>query len=450
MSDSETIFVIGHRNPDMDAIASAMGYAWLLNHQSGGKAKYEAGRTGEVNKQTAFALDRFKAEAPYFVADMYRRVRDLTEPIAALQRGQNLLTAIQHIAQTRRPAAVLDADAKPIGLLSGEMLFGSLAEALSSTSVLALAKSLDQPVETAVEQAGLMLSSGERIRDVVGQVLRDAQDEFIVIDENGKYIGLCRKSALLAPPRSKLIIVDHNEPQQAVPGIEDAELLEVLDHHRLGNLPTSIPIRFRVEPVGSCSTLVAESAVDAEVTLPPALSGLMLCGILSDTLVLRSPTTTQRDIRAAKTLAAWAQLTEPDTQEAIEALGKELLSAGAGLGERAAEEIINADLKFYEQNGLSAGIAQVEVTTFSEIAPRLADLRLGLAGLAEQRKLTLAMLMVTDVVRGNSVLIVEGQPRLVASLPYRRRDDGTLDAPGVVSRKKQLLPAVLAALAQSV
>jgi manganese-dependent inorganic pyrophosphatase len=116
------------------------------------------------------------------------------------------------------------------------------------------------------------------------------------------------------------------------------------------------------------------------------------------------------------------------------------------LGTRDADHVVNADLKFYEQNGHKAGIAQVEVTNFSELAPRLSDLHTALTKLSETQQLSLALLMVTDVVRGNSRLVVVGEPRLLNALPYARLDDDTLDAPDVVSRKKQLLPAVLGAL----
>jgi len=448
MTEKESTLVIGHRNPDMDAIASAMGYAWLLSALH--NAPYMAARTGEVNAQTAFALAHFGAEAPTLVPDVYGRVGDLIEPLEALRRGETLLAAVQRIAATRHPVPIVDAEYKPLGLLSGEALFGSLAAALSSTSVLELARSLDQKVESVLDGSSITLRANERIRDVLGQVLRAAQDEFLVVDEQNTYVGLVRKSALLAPPRRKVVIVDHNEPQQAVAGLEDAELLEVLDHHRLGNMPTAMPIRFRVEPVGSCSTLVAETAFEHGLTFPSPLAGLLLCGILSDTLVLRSPTTTPRDERAALHLAELSGIAaEQDQREALENLGRDLLAAGAGLGERRAEEVINADLKFYNTNGLSAGIAQVEVTSFSELTPRLPDLLRALQTLAETHKLALALLLVTDVVRGNSRLVAVGQERLIAALPYRRLDDGTLDAPGVVSRKKQLLPAVLAALSEA-
>jgi manganese-dependent inorganic pyrophosphatase len=451
MNPPESILVIGHRNPDTDAIASAIGYAWVLNES--GSGQYVAGRTGKVNAQTAFALERFGVEAPTLVADVWGRVGDLAEKLPSLRKGQTLLEACQTIARTRRPAPLLDDGEKPLGLISGAGLFGNLAEALSSASVLALAREFDRPAETAIDPSSTILNADEHIRDVIGQALRSEQDDFVVVDDVGRYAGLCRKSALLAPPRRKLVMVDHNELGQAVPGLEEAEIIEVLDHHRLDNMPTLVPIRFHVEPVGSCSTLVAERGMERLGVLPGPIAGLLLCGILSDTLVFRSPTTTPRDHSAANHLSRMAGLVDVKADDAQVAaamteLGQALLAAGAGLGTRPAEEVINTDLKFYETGGLNVGIAQVEVASFRELAPRLNDLLEALRKLADSRKLALALLMVTDVVRGNSRLVAVGQSRLIASLPYARLDDGTLDAPEVVSRKKQLLPAVLAALSQ--
>ncbi|MBX3083433.1 MAG: DHH family phosphoesterase [Anaerolineae bacterium] len=443
-SNSDTILVIGHRNPDMDAIASAMGYTYLLN--TTGTGAYTAGRTGEVNAQTRFALEKFGMQPPPLVADVWAHVGDLAEAVPSLRKGQTLLEACQLIARTRRPAPILD-NASPVGLLTGASLFSKFVEALSSDSLLKLATELSRPVESAVDPAGTVLLAGERVRDVVGQALRSDQDEFLVLDENGKYVGLCRKSALLAPVRRKLVMVDHNELTQAVSGLEEAELVEVLDHHRLGNVPTSVPIRFHVDPVGSCSTLVTERALDMSKSFPASLAGILLCGILSDTLVFRSPTTTPRDRAVATQLGQMAGL---DGEAGIEELGQALLAAGAGLGMRTGSEIINTDLKYYDQGGIKAGIAQVEVASFGEISPRLDDLKSALGSLAASQKLGLALLMVTDVVRGNSRLVVEGQPRIISALPYARLDDETLDAPGVVSRKKQLLPAVLAAISEVV
>jgi manganese-dependent inorganic pyrophosphatase len=449
MNHPGTILVIGHRNPDTDAIASAVGYAWVLNQRGAGE--HVAGRAGEVNAQTIFALQRFGIEPPPLVADVWTRVADLAEALPSLHKGQTMLEACQSIARTRRPAPLLDDSQKPMGLLTGSGLFANLADALSSASVLALAKELDRPAETAIDPGSTVLHADDHIQDILSQVLRTEQDDFIVVDESGRYTGLCRKSALLAPPHRKVVMVDHNEPAQSVPGLEEAEIIEVLDHHRLGNMPTHVPIRFQVDPVGSCSTLVGERGIDGGYAFPTPMAGLLLCGILSDTLVFRSPTTTTRDQNAAVRLAAMAGLAqsgEEQTIASINELGEALLAAGTGLGARPAREVVNSDLKFYEAGGLNVGIAQVEVAHFRELVPRLPDLREALAELAESRNLALALLMVTDVVLGNSRLVAVGQTRLIAGLPYARLDDGTLDAPGVVSRKKQLLPAVLAVLSQ--
>jgi manganese-dependent inorganic pyrophosphatase len=450
MNNPEAILVIGHRNPDTDAIASAVGYAWVLN-QNGVELRYIAGRAGKVNAQTTFALERFGIEAPPLVTDIWARVGDLAESLPSLRKGQTLLDACKTIAHTRRPAPLLGDNQKPIGLLTGSGLFANLAEALSSASVLALAREFDRPAETAIDPGSTVLNADDHVQDIIGQLLRTEQDDFVVVDEAGRYTGLCRKSALLAPPRRKVVMVDHNEPAQSVPGLEEAEIVEVLDHHRLGNMPTVMPIAFRVDPVGSCSTLVAERGIDAGEHFPMPVAGLLLCGILSDTLVFRSPTTTERDRNAALQLAGMAGLagtTDNEKMASIQELGQSLLASGTGLGSRPAEEVISSDLKFYEAGGLSVGIAQVEVAHFRELVPRLDDLRKALADLAESRRLALALLMVTDVVLGNSRLVAVGQARVIAALPYARLDDGVLDAPGVVSRKKQLLPAVLAVLSQ--
>jgi len=448
---SEPVFVLGHRNPDMDAIASALGYAWVLNQIR--EEKYQAGRVGQPNPQTAFALDRFGVEAPPLIADVRPRVDDVCELVPHLNDSQTILEACQSIARTQRPAPLLNAQQKPVGLLTGAGLFASLADALSSTSVLALAKEFDRPAASATNGQPTILKENVFIQDVIGTVIRTGEDDFLVVDSAGRYVGLCRKSDLVSPPRHRVVMVDHNELQQAVPGLEEAEIMEVLDHHRLSSPPTQVPIRFTIEPVGSTSTLVTEEVREHHLTLPPGLAGVLLCGILSDTLIFRSPTVTQRDRRAAIELAKMAQLkpvmhTDAAVMEAIEELGSALLAAGAGLGTRPAEEIISTDFKDYAVNDYTARIAQVEVTSFAEVQNRLADLRAALETVQEQENLSLALLMITDVVRGNSRLLVVGQNKIIAALPYGHHNDGTLNAPDMVSRKKQLLPTVLAVLSQ--
>jgi manganese-dependent inorganic pyrophosphatase len=427
----------------MDSIASALGYAWLLNqvHHGG----YTPARPGEVNAQTAFALQRFEVEAPQTVIDVRPRVADIVEPVPPLEGEPTVRQASAHFAATRRSVPLLDADGRPRGLLSAPGLFGHLAGPLLAHETGSLGEVLAQPAAALLDGETILLHESDYLNEAVQRVRYVEPDDFLVVDAAGRYRGLCLASAMLEPPRQRLVLVDHNELGQAVTGAEEADIVEVLDHHRVDTVETVLPIRFQVEPVGSCATLVLEEARTRQLSFPPALAGLLLCGVLSDTLVLQSPTTTPRDHAAALTLAQLAGL-PGDSAEAIRMLGRDLLAAGAGLGTRSAEEILQADLKFYTPDDLTLAIAQVEVTGFEATEARLPELLAALRALVEARNLALALLMVTDILRGDSRLVAAGDPVLVERLPFAHLAGGLLDAPGVVSRKKQLVPAVLASI----
>jgi manganese-dependent inorganic pyrophosphatase len=269
-----------------------------------------------------------------------------------------------------------------------------------------------------------------------------------VVDENGLYGGIARQRDVLNPPRLKIILVDHNEPRQAIAALEEAELLEILDHHRLGNPHTHTPIRFTVDIVGSTSTLVSEQTADAGLSMPPNLAGALLAGLLSDTLILTSPTTTPRDKDAADRLARWAFVGgSPLKGGTIESFGKAVLGASAGLLNRTPEEVVSTDIKAFDAGGFKFAIAQVEVTDLMQLREHGAPLTRALDALKNQRGLDFAMLLVTDVVSGTSRLIISSHATpILDDLPYPPLPDGTRDAAGVVSRKKQLLPAVLGLL----
>jgi manganese-dependent inorganic pyrophosphatase len=226
-------------------------------------------------------------------------------------------------------------------------------------------------------------------------------------------------------------------------------LVEILDHHRLGNPTTHEPIRFTVDVVGSTSTLVSELTEDAGLSPPPELAGLMLAGLLSDTLIMTSPTTTLRDHAAAERLARWAFVWgTPLEGESIESYGKKVLSAGTGLSTRDAMDVVTSDMKKYDTDSIRFAIAQAEVSDLYELNEFLEPLKDALQELKERRSLDFAMLMVTDVVQGDSRLLMVDAPLVLDQLPYRPMADGTRMATGVVSRKKQLLPMVLSLLEQ--
>ena len=306
---------------------------------------------------------------------------------------------------------------------------------------------LNAPCREACSRNIPQFSANGRIRESLNRILREEGDDFFVVDEEGNYVGLCRQRELLNPPRLKLILVDHNEPRQAVASLDEAELLEILDHHRLGNPSTHSPIKFTVDIVGSTSTLVSEQIEKAGLSAPPSISGLLLSGLLSDTLILTSPTTTERDRKAAERLSRWAFIrNSPLFGETIESFGKQVLAASAGLSARSPDEILTTDLKVYESGGYRFAVAQVEVTDLMQLSEHLDPLRTALNILRDKRGLDFAMLMVTDVVRSSSRLVIPDEIPQLSDLPYPLQPDGTRFAEGVVSRKKQLIPVVLGLL----
>jgi manganese-dependent inorganic pyrophosphatase len=286
-----------------------------------------------------------------------------------------------------------------------------------------------------------------RIRDVISRILREEHNDFLIIDEKNQYMGVTRQRDVLNPPRIRVVLVDHNEPGQALGSLEEAELIEILDHHRLGNQSTHVPIRFTVDIVGSTSTLISERIEDAGLSAPPELAGILLSGLLSDTLILTSPTTTHRDKQAAERLGRWAFVrNSPLAGESVQSYGKQVVEAGAGIDTRDPKDIVGTDLKLYEAGGLRFAIAQAEVTNLMQVKDRLDALKEALNDLRGRRGLDFAMLMVTDVVDNASLLIVVNMPPVLEDLPYPVQADGTYMADGVVSRKKQLLPVVLGLL----
>jgi manganese-dependent inorganic pyrophosphatase len=306
---------------------------------------------------------------------------------------------------------------------------------------------MDMPGHEAVDRTVPQFLAGSRIRDSLNRILREERTEFWVVDDTGRYVGICRHREALNPPRMQIILVDHNEPGQAIGSIDEADIIEIVDHHRLGNNSTRTPIRFTVDVVGSTSTLISERINDAGLSAPPELAGLLLAGVLSDTLILTSPTTTPRDHEAAERLARWAFVVgSPLAGETVQSYGEKVISAGTGLATREPADIVSADLKLYEEAGMSFGVAQVEVTSLVELDEYHDSLKEALIKLRDTKGLNFAVLMVTDVVRGSSRLLLTSDVPGLGGLPYPKLPDGTYRMPGVVSRKKQLLPALLSAL----
>lgn len=442
------IYVTGHVNPDTDSIAAAVGYAWLLRERDG--LDTIAARAGAYNPQSAWVLKTLGLEAPLLLTDASPRFDSVMRRLDTTTPDRPLREAWAIASRTGGIAPILNPDGTPFGLVTGRSLFEFIHKEIGphqKQQEVLLSEILEKSCDLAADTGAPRVQASARIRDVLNRLLREEDDEFWVLDETGHYLGICRQRDLLNPPRLKLILVDHNEAQQAVPSMEEAELLEILDHHRLGNPSTHTPIRFTVDIVGSTSTLVSERIEDAGLSAPPAIAGLLLSGLLSDTLILTSPTTTERDRMAADRLARWAFVyNSPLVNETIRSYGEKVLAAGAGLGSRAPKDVVSGDMKVYTAGGYQFAISQAEVSDLYEVTDRLESLSKALHELRTSRALDFNMLMVTDVVRGSSRLLLDNPPALLENLPYPPLPDGTRLAEGVVSRKKQLLPVVLGLL----
>jgi len=445
---NSTIYVCGHLNPDTDSIASAIGYAWLLRERDG--TDTVAARAGAINAQTAWVLKTLNIEAPVLLTDASPRFESVMRRLDSTYPDSPLSEAWTIANRTGGIAPVLNEDGTPYGMVTGSSLFNYLTHQVGVKPDLkknSISEILHSPCKDAANTKVLKLQANSKIKDLLQRLLREEGDEFWVVDETGRYVGVCRQRDLLNPPRLKIILVDHNEMQQAIGSLEEAELIEILDHHRLGNPSTHTPIKMTVDIVGSTSTLVSEKIEEAGLSAPAGIAGVMLAGLLSDTLNLTSPTTTDRDKLAADRLSRWAfvrgSALEKETRDSY---GLKVLSASAGLSTRNPQDVVTGDMKIYTAGNTNFAIAQVEVSSLNEVNDRVPALMDALDYLRKTKNVDFAMLMVTDVVRGSSRLLFSNAPALLDELPYQPLPDNTRMAEGVVSRKKQLLPVVLGLL----
>lgn len=441
-------FVVGHVNPDTDSISSAIGYAWLLRERDG--MDTIPARSGVINKQTSWIMNYLGIEMPYLLTDASPRFESVARRYDTTLPDQPLSQAWSIASRTGGIAPIVNEDGTPFGLVNGTSLFHLLDQLVGPNpekKQITLQEILDLPCAQAADLNVDQFNKNTRIRELLKKVLREERNEFWVVDDNGKYVGVVRHRELLNPPRLKLVLVDHNEAQQAVSSLEEADLIEILDHHRLGNPPTNAPIKFTVEPVGSTSTLVTEQIIEAGLAPPPEIAGLLMAGIISDTLNLISPTTTERDQKALQRLSRWA--INPSSKlkdETIDSFAEKVLASGTGLGSQPPDEIVSSDIKVYTAGENKFVISQVEVSDTYELEKYLEPLSEALKKLRQSKGLDFAVLMITDVVRGSSNVLIENPPAILADLPFLRNPDGTFSAEDLVSRKKQLVPAILSLL----
>lgn len=289
------------------------------------------------------------------------------------------------------------------------------------------------PVRTVMQSQVLSFKPTDLVSDITGPIANTNYRNYPVV-ENGRLVGLVDRDKLIVPEPEQVILVDHNEPAQAVDGIEEAKILEIIDHHRLGGLMTSEPILIRQEPVGCTSTIVANMHWTLGVELPKQIAGLLLSAIVSDTVLFKSPTATAADRKAAEKLAAIAGVE-------LEQYGMEMLKAGSGVQDMTPPEITQTDLKEFRMGDYRMTIAQLSVMDAAEVLALREQL---LHSMEQQRSkggYDMALLMITDILEESTHLAYVGAPvELVARAFGSAGENGVVYLPGVMSRKKQIVP----------
>lgn len=265
--------------------------------------------------------------------------------------------------------------------------------------------------------------------------------DFPIVDTQNKYIGMISRRNLLDLDKKKIILVDHNEKTQAVDGFDEAEILEIIDHHRLGNMETDTPLYFRNQPVGCTATIVSQMYMENNISIPPYIAGLMCSAILSDTLMFRSPTCTAIDRLMAEKLAAIAEIDMED-------YAKNMFDAGSNLTAKSAKEIFYQDFKKFNDNKINFGVGQISAMNKEQLSSCKEKLLTYMAEVKESYHLDMLFFMLTDILTESTELLLLGdmcKEVLEGAFPVQVEGDSVV-LPGVVSRKKQLIPAILGQL----
>ena len=537
------VYVTGHKNPDTDTIASAIGYAEFKNLVDP-ENEYAPARLGDVNPQTAWALEKSGAESPKRIRHIMLRVKDVMARDVAVAhkndplRNVGLTMAQRNISQL----PVVDDDGSLVGIiternlarmyvreshgassfkdspvsgramlevLEGELLVGGDRESegqlwVISMGVDSMGKSMkqgdvvvvgDRPeaqrraIELGAE--GLVISNGSRpedevlkmagehgttvvlspldsyvtsrliqlsvpcwevmsenpltvppddlITEITEQVMEVNYSAAIAVDGNRVPIGVVTRTNLLNPKPRRVLLVDHAEVGQSVKGVERAEVVEILDHHHVGDIETSSPIPATFDPVGSTATLVIERFKGAGLRPKESTAKMLLAAILSDTVILNSPTTTDRDREVVKVLE---ELLDLDA----EAFGREMFEASSDVSELSGEQIVNRDAKEYgTSSGERVSVSQIE-TVGPGLLERKDELVAALEDLREENEYVFTALMVTDITQGGTQLLCVGDCSSVHLAFDAQPKNGAIELPGVMSRKKQVAPALLAIL----
>ena len=543
----EPIYIFGHKNPDADAICSALAYE-AYKHAIG-QTEYVAARCGNSNARIDAILERFKTPLPCFIGDVTPRVGNIMQSrVRTVTKKSTCAGALELIDQYDvRALPVVDDGGKIEGLVSifqlGEFFipkphepramrrvktcvqsiidslnakvlhadnideieelfvrigamdirsFGSHHKENGLTSdrsiivvgdrrdiqerclelgvrllVITGALEVDEEVIERARESNISLivspydsattswiirtathidglfepkvscfSAEDHISSVKRRIANSNDPLYLVVNDEKQLIGVFSKSDILRPSRTRIALVDHNELGQAVNGASEVQITEILDHHRLGNIPTEQPILFINRPVGSTCSIVADLFKTHKLTPEPNIAGIMMAGIISDTLLLNSPTATPLEGELLDWLSPIAGI-EP------EALADIIFTAGSVVINSKPAEVISSDCKIYDEGELRFSVSQIEELGFDKFWKKEDVLGKALEAYRIKEKLFFSFLLVTDINSHDSLLVVAGNDELKASINYPQRGQSNIyELSGIVSRKKQLIPYI--------
>lgn len=446
---AEKVLVCGHRNPDNDSISSAVAYAYFKNKIAereglADQVTYVPVRLGPVPPESAWVLERNNIPTPEVIGHVRARVCDaMTCDPVSISPDETMMEAGRLLRKHKiRSLVVKDDEQSFMGLISTRAIAEryisatDLLEDADPNSTMAVAtsliESLNQKVGELMATDVLRLGPEDLLREASSDLIASELREGVVLDDEGKVLGILTRSDITPLPKRKVVLVDHNEQRQAVAGIEDADVVEIVDHHRIADVCTSNPIKFLNLPWGSTATIVARQYKTYDIEIPKEMAEVLLSAIMTDTVVLKSPTTTAEDHRQAKILG---DIIGVDPVE----FGVQVFHAKSGGAELDAKRIVEADSKEFQLGDDVVLIAQHETVDLKGIMQREEELREHMRTLKDARGYDFVLLLVTDILKEGSQFLLEGNPRIVnQAFDIKCEPNGGNWMPGVLSRKKQV------------
>ena len=429
------IYITGHRNPDMDSLCSAYAYANLKNRIDSDN-EYIPVRIGNLTKSIQKFFESIGAEPPIYKNHIYPVVKDvILEPGERIDINMPLVSLSKFYNEVNPSSYPIYDGNDFVGLLSVDDIAIWLMQKLEKNEKIDSETLIKDVLKIREDKFDAL----DYFEDGKAIMIKSKLRGFPVYEDN-KYIGYVTRRCFLESPKHNVILVDHNEASQSIKGLETANIVEIIDHHRLGALKTILPIYMDIEPLGSTCTIVYQQYLKHNVKPNEIEAKVLLAGLISDTVILKSPTTTKTDIDTANDLTKLAKVN-------LNEFAEKMFSSMGGLTADVANEKIESDFKIYAENGVSVGIGQCEVVTLRDLDNYKEAYLKTLDEVRLKNSLNWAMLMITDVIKETSVLLTTDF-KLNKNIQYKKIENNIYDMPGVLSRKKQLLPDILSLINQ--